>query len=73
MGLAKIPTYLETGAKRTFAGALDWPGWCRAGRDEAGALEALHGAGRRYAKVLRVPGSASNRRRIRRDSPSSNA
>jgi hypothetical protein len=52
MGPAEIPTYLEIGAKRTFAGALDWPGWCRAGRDEAAALEALHGAGRRYAKVL---------------------
>jgi len=26
MGPAEIPTYLETGAKRTFAGALDWPG-----------------------------------------------
>jgi hypothetical protein len=45
--------YVEIGAKRTFAGALDWPGWCRAGRDEAAALEALNGAGRRYAKVLR--------------------
>jgi len=53
MGPAEIPTYLEIGAKRTFAGALDWPGWCRAGRDDAAALEALHGAGRRYAKVLR--------------------
>jgi hypothetical protein len=56
MGPAKIQTYLEIGAKRTFAGALDWPGWCRAGRDEAAALEALDGAGRRYAKVLRGTG-----------------
>jgi len=53
MGSAEIPTYLEVGRKRTFAGALEWPGWCRAGRDEAAALEALHGAGRRYARVLR--------------------
>jgi hypothetical protein len=53
MGPEKIPTYLEVGAKRTFAGAVDWPGWCRAGRDEAAALEALLGAGRRYANVLR--------------------
>jgi hypothetical protein len=56
MGPAEIPTYMEIGAKRTFAGALDWPGWCRAARDEAAALEALHGAGRRYAKVLRGTG-----------------
>jgi hypothetical protein len=53
MGSAEFPTYLEIGAKRTFAGALEWPGWCRAGRDEAAALEALHGAGPRYARVLR--------------------
>ena len=53
MGPAEIPTYLEIGAKRTFAGALDWPGWCRAGREEGAALEALHDAGRRYARVLR--------------------
>ena len=29
--------YLETGAKRTFAAALDWPGWCRPGRNESDA------------------------------------
>ena len=49
----KIPTYLELGAKRTFAGVIEWPGWCRAGRDEATALEAMGVAAPRYAKVLR--------------------
>jgi hypothetical protein len=29
MGPEEIRTYLEIGAKRTFAGALDWPGWRR--------------------------------------------
>jgi hypothetical protein len=53
MGPAKIPTYLEVGAKRAFAGAVEWPGWCRSGRDEPAALEALDGSARRYAKVLR--------------------
>jgi len=53
MGPAKIPTYLEIGAKRAFAGAIEWPGWCRSGRDEPAALEALYDSGRRYAKVLR--------------------
>jgi len=33
--------YLETGQKRVFAAAVDWPGWCRSGRDEASALQAL--------------------------------
>jgi len=35
-----IGVYLEVGTKRTFAGALDWPGWCRNGRDETAALKA---------------------------------
>ena len=30
-----IAVYLEVGQKKTFAGALDWPGWCRSGRDAA--------------------------------------
>ena len=33
-----IDVYLEIGKKRTFAGAIDWPGWCRSGRDEGAAL-----------------------------------
>lgn len=45
--------YLEVGSRRTFAAALDWPGWCRAGRDEAAALQALFEYGPRYARVLR--------------------
>jgi hypothetical protein len=47
-----IDVYLEIGDKRTFAGALDWPGWCRSGRDEASALQALAEYGPRYARVL---------------------
>lgn len=49
----KIHVYLEIGKKRTFAGALDWPGWCRSGRDEQSALQALVDYGPRYARVLR--------------------
>ena len=48
----QISVYLEIGQKRTFAGAVDWPGWCRAGRDEAAALQALCDYGPRYARVL---------------------
>jgi hypothetical protein len=47
-----IEVYLEIGKKRTFAGAIAWPGWCRAGRDEAAALQALCDAGPRYAAML---------------------
>jgi hypothetical protein len=45
------PVYLELGAKRVFASAADWPGWCRSGKDEERALEALGAASRRYAVV----------------------
>jgi hypothetical protein len=45
--------YLETGQKRVFAGALDWPGWCRSGRDEQAALQALLAYGPRYADAIR--------------------
>jgi len=48
----KVEVALEVGSKRTFATALDWPGWCRSGRDEAGALDALLAYAPRYAAVL---------------------
>lgn len=47
-----IDVYLEQGAKRVFAGALDWPGWCRSARDEVGSLEALVTYGPRYLAVI---------------------
>jgi hypothetical protein len=50
--LSKIDVYLEIGKKRTFAGVFDWPGWCRSGRDEESALQALFDYGPRYARVL---------------------
>lgn len=49
-----VDVYLEIGEKRTFAGAIDWPGWCRSGRDEESALQALVDYGTRYARVLRA-------------------
>ena len=50
--MSTVEVYLELGARRTFAGALEWPGWCRAGRDEASALEALLEYGPRYRAAL---------------------
>ncbi|MEJ2210038.1 MAG: hypothetical protein P8129_13495 [Anaerolineae bacterium] len=52
----RLRIYLEIGKRKTFAGALDWPGWCRSGRDEAAAVEALLAYGSRYAEVLRDTG-----------------
>jgi hypothetical protein len=53
MAPAKIRTYTESGSKRAFAGAIEWPGWCRAGRDHDSALEALFEYRTRYATALR--------------------
>ena len=50
--------YLELGKQRVFACALDWPGWCRAGKSEALALEALAAAAPRYARVAADAGFA---------------
>ncbi len=44
--------YLETGKTWTFACALDWPGWCRRGKGEAAALEAMLSYADRYARVV---------------------
>lgn len=49
----RMDVYLEIGKKRTFAGAIDWPGWCRSGPDEESALHALVEWGPRYGKILR--------------------
>jgi hypothetical protein len=51
-----VETYLEVGAKRVFAGALEWPGWCRSARHEEDALEALIDYAPRYAVVLKGSG-----------------
>jgi hypothetical protein len=51
-----VDAYVEVGAKRVFAGALDWPGWCRTARSEQDALEVLIAYGPRYAAVLRGSG-----------------
>jgi hypothetical protein len=49
----KVPVYIETGDKKTFASAIDWPGWSRSGKTEADALEALVASGSRYARIAR--------------------
>ena len=48
--------YIEASAKRAFASALEWPGWCRSGKGEEQALEALAAAAPRYAVVAEAAG-----------------
>ena len=45
--------YLESGSKRVFACALDWPGWCRSGKTEEQALAGMAAYASRYAVVVR--------------------
>jgi hypothetical protein len=47
-----IDVQIEAGAKRAIAYAVEWPGWCRIGRDEAAALQTLLRYGERYARVV---------------------
>jgi hypothetical protein len=54
--MAATTVYLEIGAKKTFACATAWPGWCRSGRDEGAALEQLAAYGVRYAPVVQRAG-----------------
>jgi hypothetical protein len=47
-----VPVALEVGKARTFATALDWPGWCRSGKSEDLAIEALMAHAPRYQAVV---------------------
>jgi hypothetical protein len=49
---AKVQVYAESGTKRAFAGAIEWPGWCRSGRRSEDAVEALLEYAPRYAAVM---------------------
>ena len=51
-----VRIYTEGGPKRTFAVALDWPGWARSGKGEEAAIETLDAYLPRYAAVLRRAG-----------------
>jgi hypothetical protein len=48
--------FLEIGQKRVFAGAIDWPGWSRSGRDEAAAIANLLDHGPRYGRAITLAG-----------------
>lgn len=48
---------VEAGRRRTFASAVDWPGWSRGARTESEALALLARYASRYAAVTEVAGS----------------
>ena len=51
-----VQVYVEAGQRRVFAGAVEWPGWCRSARDEDGALEILAQSADRYRAVVAATG-----------------
>jgi len=54
--VAATRVVFEIGSKRTFASAIEWPGWCRAGKDQELALQALSDYAPRYAVVAKTAG-----------------
>jgi hypothetical protein len=73
VAISAVSVYVEEGRKRVFVGALDWPGWCRSGRDESSAMKALVAYGPRYAAAigpgarrLKVPSETSALRIVER-------
>lgn len=44
-----LRVYLETGRRWVFAGAVDWPGWCRRDKSEEAALDTLLDYAGRYS------------------------
>lgn len=51
-----VRVVLEAAPKRTFASALDWPGWSRGGRTPDAALDILAAYRPRYARVAERAG-----------------
>jgi len=47
-----VAVTLEVGRRKTFAQAVDWPGWCRSGKGEEQALESLIAHADRYRAAV---------------------
>lgn len=56
MTTGRLPVGEERGTKKTFVWAIDWPGWCRGGKDPILAREALVAIAPRYAEVAGLAG-----------------
>ena len=52
----RLAVVLETGDKKVFASAADWPGWSRSAKTDEAAIEALLSYAPRYAPVAKVAG-----------------
>jgi hypothetical protein len=56
MTAGRIAMAEEAGKQRSFAWAVEWPGWCRATRDRLDLPAALVAAAPRYARVALLAG-----------------
>ncbi|MFV2064257.1 MAG: hypothetical protein ACC726_12205 [Chloroflexota bacterium] len=50
------PAYVEIGKRYSYAGALEWPGWCRHAKAGGDAVAALAAYGARYRDALALSG-----------------
>ena len=53
-----IAVSIEAAPKKSFATAVDWPGWSRSGKTEALAIGALGSYGERYARIATLAGES---------------
>ncbi len=53
---SQLDVFIESGRRRTFASALDWPGWARSGTTEELAVQALADYLPRYLAIVRLAG-----------------
>ncbi len=53
---SQLDVFIESGRRRTFASALDWPGWARRGTTEELAVQALADYLPRYLVIVRLAG-----------------
>jgi hypothetical protein len=56
--MSRVDVTVEATPKKAFASALEWSGWCRSGKTEEAALEALLAYRDRYAVVVAEAGLA---------------
>jgi hypothetical protein len=56
MARARLEIGVEVGEKKAFVWAIDWPGWCRAGKTVELAREALVAYAPRYEVVVAAAG-----------------
>jgi hypothetical protein len=55
---ARLAVALESAPRKTFATALDWPGWSRSGKTDDLALETLLAYAPRYGPIVEAAGLA---------------